>query len=68
MKKTSEIENDTQPDKFESRSKPLSDYLQFPAGIELNWIATEEDIFKLESLLTETFIGIDSEWKINLHQ
>jgi hypothetical protein len=31
--------------------------------VKVEWISTPEDIIKLNLLLTEKFIGVDSEWR-----
>lgn len=44
---------------------PLSGETHFklPAEVKVEWIGTEEDINKLDYLLTERYIGVDSEWR-----
>ena len=49
-------------------SQPASDYLQLPEHVKLEWIGTDEDVPKLEALLEEPLIGVDSEWRPELTQ
>lgn len=37
-----------------------------PAHVKLEWIGNDEDVPKLEALLEEPMIGIDSEWRPEL--
>ena len=54
------------PDAFEPLSRPLEDYLSLPDFVKLDWIGSEEDVPKLEVLLEEEYIGMDSEWRPQL--
>jgi hypothetical protein len=38
--------------------------LSLPKDLKVDWISHEQDIPKLECLLNEKLIGIDSEWRI----
>ena len=53
---------------YGSVCQPASDYLQMPAHVKLEWIGTDEDVPKLEALLEEPLIGVDSEWRPELTQ
>jgi hypothetical protein len=37
-----------------------------PEHVKLEWVSSLEDIKKLDLLLTEPFIGVDSEWRPSL--
>jgi hypothetical protein len=52
-------------DKISDTFGPLSDLdcLKLPSGFEISFIADPSDLDKLDSLLKEKFIGIDTEWK-----
>ena len=47
-------------------SRPEEEFFQMPAEVKLEWIGTEEDVPKLEQLLEEPLIGVDSEWRPEL--
>jgi len=47
-------------------SQPVNDYIRLPDFVKLEWIGTEEDVAKLEVLLEDEFIGVDSEWRPQL--
>ena len=49
-------------------SRPEEEFFQMPAEVKLEWIGTEEDVPKLEQLLEEPLIGVDSEWRPELTQ
>ena len=55
-------------DCFEPLSKPAEEYLALPDHVSVTWIGTEEDCKKLEVLLEDAFIGVDSEWRPQLTQ
>ena len=55
-------------DEFEVMSRPKEEYMQLPDDVSLDWIGTEEDVEKLEVLLNDEFIGVDSEWRPQLTQ
>jgi len=55
-------------DSFEPLSKPHEEYLQLPKHVKLEWITTEQDVSKLDVLLQDQFIGVDSEWRPQLTQ
>lgn len=44
---------------------PLSGETHFklPVDVKVEWIGSEEDIDKLDYLLTQRYIGVDSEWR-----
>jgi hypothetical protein len=54
----------TQVDKF----GPISgdDLISLPEHVKVEWIGTPQDINKLDALLTEPYIGVDSEWRPSL--
>jgi len=64
------IENDrflvevVSPTHFGPVSRPHQNYLTLPQEIQVEWISQESDILKLEPLLSEKYIGVDSEWRI----
>lgn len=37
--------------------------IKLPDHVSVEWISKEEDIVKLDQLLTEQYIGVDSEWR-----
>ena len=41
----------------------MDDYLSLPSFVKVEMISTEDDVQKLEVLLEEEFIGVDSEWR-----
>ena len=53
-------------DGFGPLSKPEDKYMVLPAHIKVEIIATLDDLVKLDSLLEEPFIGVDSEWRPSL--
>jgi len=53
-------------DAFETLSKPENEFIQLPESVKVHWIGTDADCEKLESLLSEEFIGVDSEWRPQL--
>jgi hypothetical protein len=55
-------------DAFEPLSRPLQDYMKLPDYVQLDWIGTDQDCPKLEVLLNDEFIGVDSEWRPQLTQ
>lgn len=42
------------------------DFISLPSEVRVEWVGTLEDINKLDALLTEPFIGVDSEWRPSL--
>ena len=38
-------------------------FMNLPQYIKVDWVATEQDIPKLDQLLDEPYIGVDSEWR-----
>ena len=57
-----------QYDAFEPLSKPANEYIKLPDHVSVTWIGTDEDCKKLEVLLEDEFIGVDSEWRPQLTQ
>jgi hypothetical protein len=55
-------------DAFECLSKPAEDYVKLPESVKVEWIGTEEDVPKLEVLLQDELVGVDSEWRPQLTQ
>lgn len=55
-------------DEFEQLSRPKEDYMQLPDDVSLEWIGTDKDVQKLEILLNDELIGVDSEWRPQLTQ
>ena len=53
-------------DAFEPLSRPINEYMELPKDVKLEWIGTDEDVPKLEILLKDEFIGVDSEWRPQL--
>jgi hypothetical protein len=49
-------------------SKPEGDYMRLPDTVKVEWVGTESDVAKLEALLSEPLIGVDSEWRAELTQ
>jgi len=54
-------------DRFGPVSEPFENYMRMPDTVKLNWIGKEEDLDKLDQLLSEPYVGIDSEWKMTLY-
>lgn len=55
-------------DVFGPLSQPVKDYCVLPDFVKVHFIATDNDVSKLEILLNEPFIGVDSEWRPQLTQ
>lgn len=55
-------------DAFEPLSRPKQDYFELPKDLKIEWIDNEENVKKLEQLLTEELIGVDAEWRPQLSQ
>ena len=53
-------------DAFEPLSKPKENFIQLPDTCKVEWIGKEEDVPKMEMLLNEELIGVDSEWRPQL--
>ena len=49
-------------------TQPEKDYLRLPDAVKVEWVGTDEDVLKLEALLSEPLIGVDSEWLAELTQ
>jgi hypothetical protein len=58
----------SQEGEFAPVSQPVTDYLVLPESVKVEWIGTEADVPKLEALLAEPLIGVDSEWRPELTQ
>jgi hypothetical protein len=58
----------SQEGEFAPVSKPETDYLALPDTVKVEWIGAEADVHKLEALLAEPLIGVDSEWRPELTQ
>ena len=66
-----QIDKDTslsKEDHFGPLSTPSTDFMALPDSVKVEMISTENDIAKLEVLLEEEFIGVDSEWRPQLTQ
>ena len=50
-------------DMFEPISLPSIDYLRFPKDIQVDFIDSEKDLKKLEVLVGQEYVGVDSEWR-----
>ena len=55
-------------DAFEPLSEPKNSYYYLPDQITVQWVGSEEDVSKLEALLSEPMIGVDSEWRPEITQ
>lgn len=55
-------------DAFEPLSKPAEDYIKLPDNVKVEWIGNEQDVPKLEILLQDELVGVDSEWRPQLTQ
>jgi len=55
-------------DEYGPVSRPIDKFVVIPNYVKMIWIETEEDIDKLDLLLDEEYIGIDSEWRPTLTQ
>jgi len=55
-------------DSFGPLSQPASEYIKLPEHVKVTFVHTEQDVAKLEVLLKEPFIGVDSEWRPQLTQ
>lgn len=42
------------------------DLISLPEHVKVEWVGSPDDINKLDALLTEPFIGVDSEWRPSL--
>jgi hypothetical protein len=75
MEKLNEVEYDQTLDsslncydEFEVLSRPKEDYMQLPEDVTCDWITDEKDVERLSILMSEEFIGVDSEWRPQLTQ
>jgi hypothetical protein len=55
-------------DCFEPLSKPANEYIHLPDTVKVELIETDQDVPKLEILLQDELIGVDSEWRPQLTQ
>lgn len=53
-------------DGFGPLSQPVDKYIMFPQHIKVEMVATLGDLVKLDVLLDEQYIGVDSEWRPSL--
>ena len=63
-------EQDYKPaeDLFEPISSPSESYLRLPENIKIEFIDTEERVKLLEELVNSRYIGVDSEWRVQVHK
>lgn len=60
-------EDDPTPeDVFGPSSSPKENYIHLPQHVRVEMISTEHDVDKLSDLLSEPYIGVDSEWRPSL--
>lgn len=55
-------------DLFEPVSMPANDHLRLPTNIKFEFIDTEQKISELEDLKGQRFIGVDAEWRPQVHR
>ena len=55
-------------DLFEPLSSPPNDYLRLPTNIRFEFIDNEQKIKELEELKGQRFIGVDAEWRPQVHR
>ena len=55
-------------DYFDPVSKPSDDYLRLPQDVQVEFIDKENKIDLLKSLIGQQYIGVDAEWRVNLHK
>jgi len=55
-------------DEFGPVSKPLENHYRLPFDIKIEWVKEKDSISKLEALLEERFIGVDSEMRPEMSQ
>jgi hypothetical protein len=55
-------------DLFEPISTPSSEYLRLPVSIKMEFIDSEDSISMLEDLKGQKYIGVDAEWRPQIHK
>jgi hypothetical protein len=55
-------------DYFEPVSLPSTDYLRMPPSIKMEFIDNEQKVAQLEDLKGQKFIGVDAEWRPQVHK
>ena len=50
-------------DMFEPVSTPHQEYLRLPVDMLVEFIGKEKDVYKLEVLIGQKYVGVDSEWR-----
>lgn len=55
-------------DLFEPISMPSADYLRLPHNIKIEFIDSEAAISQLDDLKGQRFIGVDAEWRPQVHR
>ena len=55
-------------DMFEPCSIPRKDYLRLPENIKIEFIDSEDKINSLRSLIGQKYIGVDAEWRPQVHR
>lgn len=55
-------------DLFEPISAPANDHLRLPTNIKFEFIDTEAKIAELGDLKGQKFIGVDAEWRPQVHR
>lgn len=55
-------------DLFEPCSMPRKDFLRFPVDVNFDFIDTEFKIDKLNNLIGCKYIGVDAEWRPQIHK
>lgn len=65
-----DAERDYQPkrDLFEPVSQPPEAHLRLPESIKIEVIETEEMVDNLKVLCGKKYVGVDSEWRVQLHR
>ena len=53
-------------DQFGPVTQPIMNYIRLPDSVSVHWIGSEDDVGKLACLLDEPFVGVDSEWRMDL--
>lgn len=55
-------------DLFEPISLPATDHLRLPTKIKFEFIDSEQKISELKDLEGQRFIGVDAEWRPQVHR
>jgi len=53
---------------FEPISLPPKEYLRLPVDANIEFIDTDNKVKILESLIGQTYIGVDAEWRTQAHR